>query len=154
MKSILLACLVLTSVVHGSQLGLFTVKQPLYLHGSATDSEIFIADIVVGGGIVYPEGIFAAIALPYVPPAGVWNDPHDVNLASLYGIGVGATEKYTDPRALEVTIDATKARVPKGYPFTIEQVVDAVTTCVKMMHPIEPESERKFILKVLRSKSE
>ena len=33
-----------------------------------------------------------------------------------------------------VTIDASKAAQPEGYPFSIEQVIDAVATCVKIMY--------------------
>lgn len=51
-----------------------------------------------------------------------------------------------------ITIDASSAKKPEGYPFTIEQVTDAVMTCVKLMPPIVPENERKMIIKVLPAK--
>ena len=40
-----------------------------------------------------------------------------------------------------VTIDASKAVVPDGYPFSVEQVIDAVITCVKLMYPPRPPDE-------------
>ncbi len=42
-----------------------------------------------------------------------------------------------------VTIDASKAKVPEGYPFTIAQVIDAVETCAKLMYPASPEKRRQ-----------
>lgn len=53
---------------------------------------------------------------------------------------------------MTITIDASSAKKPEGYPFTIEQVTDAVMTCVKLMTPIVPENERKMIIKVLPAK--
>jgi len=82
-----------------------------------------------------------------VPPSsGQYKNPPDVNLASAYGIKTHATPEGND---LTVTIDASSARVPEGYPFTIAQVLDAVTTCVKMMTPIKPEEQRKFTLRIV-----
>ena len=49
-------------------------------------------------------------------------------------------------------VDASVAKVPEGYPFTIEQVTDAVVTCVKSMCPIRPESDLKITLTVLPPK--
>ena len=99
-----------------------------------------------------PEWRFSAISRPFVPATdGSWREPHDVNLASLYGITVSGTYKKNS-RDIEVVIDASKAVVPPGYPFTIEQVVDAVTTCVKLMYPAKPEEEGKLLINVISPK--
>lgn len=149
---ILLLCFTLgLTCAQASQLGLSEVMQPLYLHGSDTDVEITIQKVVVASSGAVPESTYAAIALPFVPPTdGTWNQPHDVNLASLYGIKVSAT--VDGPEKLTVTIDAKAARVPEGYPFTIGQVVDAVATCVKLMTPTRPKDEQQFTLKMIPRK--
>ncbi len=96
-----------------------------------------------------PEWRFTAISKPFIPPAdGSWQKPHDVNLASLYGIKVQG-DSPPDSQDLHVTIDATKAKVPEGYPFTLAQVIDSVTTCVKLMYPPKPEDDGKLVIKVL-----
>lgn len=79
--------------------------------------------------------------------------PHtapDINIASQYGIGVSYEDvQVKDVFHVTITIDASTAERPEGYPFTIEQVADAVVICVKMMTPIVPEDERKVTIKVL-----
>ena len=80
-----------------------------------------------------------------------------MNLASLYKIVVYGTYKKTEnwevSRDIEVTIDLSKAAVPKDYPFTLEQVTDAVITCIKLMYPPRPESEGKLEIKIIGGKA-
>lgn len=147
-----LALLLLAALTaHASQLGLFPVKQPLYLHGSDTDPEIRITDVPFASSHAFPEALFSAISTPFVPPTdGSWRETNDVNLASLYRIRVSA-EVVTDadPEHWIITIDASGAYVPEGYPFTVEQVVDSVATCVRLTAPARPESERKLTIRHL-----
>lgn len=49
-----------------------------------------------------------------------------------------------------VTVDASKAIQPEGYPFTIEQVIDAVVTCVKIMYPPRPADEGALEIVITR----
>ena len=73
--------------------------------------------------------------LPYVPHHGVWNVPADTNLITLYGLTVsGAYDLKTDPKnpKLIITIDCAKSDRPKGYPFTVDEVVEKVKACVKL----------------------
>ena len=44
---------------------------------------------------------------------------------------------------------ASASTIPEGYPFIIEQITDAVITCVKNMCPIRPESEHKITVTVV-----
>lgn len=140
-----------TTITHATSLGLMTVKQPIYMHGSDGDVEIRILDVHVASSLAAPEGFYPAITLPYVPVTdGSWKEPEDVNIASRYGIRVSADG--SDGSNTVVTIDASKAKAPEGYPFTVEQVIDCVTTCVKLMTPVRPEDEQKLTLKVIRPK--
>ena len=75
--------------------------------------------------------------------------PHDVNLASLYHIRVNGTYKE-DGKDILVTVDASKATRPDGYPFTVEQLIEAVVTCVKIMYPQRPPDEGAFDISVTR----
>ena len=144
MKRLLIAAVILVLPLQGSQLSLRFVKQPLYLHGGDESPGIAITDVPFVSHYADPEWRFPAICQPFIPPTdGSWKTPHDVNLASLYGITVGGTYKKGSNH-FTVTIDASKAKVPEGYPFTIAQVIDSVETCVKLMYPAKPEIEGKL----------
>lgn len=134
-----------------TSLGMLTVKMPLYLHGSDGDPMIEIADVPFVSAYAAPEATYAAITKPFTPPTdGSWKDKEDVNIASVYGIKVEATEDGEgDVLHLIITVDASEAKVPEGYPFTIQQVTDAVVTCVRLMTPIRPADEQKVTVKVL-----
>lgn len=149
MKFILFSLLLWSGTAYGTALGLICVKQPIYLHGSDMDTQITIADVwIVSASSVQPYGY---INVPFVPPSVTGKPGTDVNLASLYHIGID-TEEDGKGNKMEVVIDASAAKVPDGYPFSIEQVIDAMTTCVKIMRPIRPEDEEKFSVRVVRHK--
>jgi hypothetical protein len=150
MKRLLLIVPALLLHVSASQLSLTSVKQATYLHGSETDPAIHIIDVPFATSHADPEWRFTAISKPFIPATdGSWNQPHDVNLASLYGIKVEGAS-VADSQDVNVTIDATKAKVPEGYPFTLAQVIDSVTTCVKLMYPPKPEDDGKLVIKVVK----
>lgn len=140
MKRFLILWLGLAISLQASQLALTSITQPLYLHGSDTDPVISLVEVPFASSNADPEWRFPAISTPFIPPTdGSWKPAHDVNLASIYGVKVSGNFN-DDNTAMLVTIDATKAKQPEGYPFTIAQVIDAVTTCVKTVYPINPES--------------
>ena len=145
---VLLLSLSLAGATFGSILRLETVTQPLYLHGSETDSRISLEAVPLVTHASDPEWRFAAICAPFIPP-GSWRQPHDVNLASLYHIKVNGTYKE-DGKDILVTVDASKATQPDGYPFTVEQVIEAVVTCVKIMYPQRPPDEGAFDITITR----
>ena len=133
MKPLLLAFALLGGSVHATQLGLFITKQPLYLHGTDLDIEIVIADVPVAYSGSSWASHFGAIAIPFIPPTdGSWREPHDVNLASVYGVTI--TTRPRKPNTV-IVIDAAAAKAPEDYPFTIEQVVDAIAECIELMIP-------------------
>jgi len=140
----------LAGVSSASELGLTTVKQPVYLLGSGGDTEIRIIDVPFVTLYADPEWRFSAICQPFTPSRDAsWQDPHDVNLASLYGIKVTGTFKENS-RDVGVIVDASAAAAPERYPFTVEQVVDVVVTCVKLMYPPKAEDEGGLEITVLR----
>lgn len=149
MKTVLILCMLMGSfIARGTTVGLMQIKLPLYLHDSDMDARVLIADVPVVLNSSAWESACSMVASPYVPMGDTrWIKPHDVNLTSLYGIRIGAEDKAGNK---EVTIDASAAKIPEGYPFTLEQVIDAVSTCLKLMHPAVSESEQKFTLKILR----
>jgi hypothetical protein len=132
-----------------SEIELRTVKQPIYLREAGSASAIWIKDVSFVSRHSDPEWRFTAISEPFIPPTdGSWQKPHDVNLTSLYGIKVRGIS-VADSHDVNVTIDATKAKVPEGYTFTIAEVIDSVTSCVKLMYPPKPEGEGELTIKVL-----
>ena len=153
MKTLLTLLLIaFTHMASGSELRLTAVTQPLYLHGSESDPRISFESVPYITFGADPEWRFGAISVPFVPPAGGSAKSQDVNLTSLYHILVDGTYKK-DSQDMLVTIDASKAIQPEGYPFTIEQVIDAVTTCVKIMYPPRPPDEGVLEIAVTRPKS-
>lgn len=150
MTQSLLAMFLLILPVYGSELSLRSVKQPLYLHGGDENPGIKITDVPFVTHYADPEWRFSAIATPFVPAKDSgWKSPHDVNLTSIYGISVGGTYKK-DSRDFAVIIDASKAVVPEGYPFTIGEVIDSVETCVKLMYPTQPGKDGKLIIEIIQ----
>jgi hypothetical protein len=148
------AFILLTTLGSATELAMVIVKQPLYLHGSDSDVQIRIVDVPVAYSTSHPESYFAAIHLPFTPATnGSWKRPTDVNMVSVYGIEVSASEGSTNSvPEWKITINASAAKQPDGYPFTIDQVIDATMTCIKVMCPPKPESEHKVTIEVVRQK--
>ena len=150
----LASLLVVLGLMHtalASEWRLTSVSQPLYLHGSDTDPVITITAVPYATFSADPEWRFYAISVPFIPPTDRAEPVHDVNLASLYRLSVSGTYRE-DGKNVLVTIDATKAVQPEDYPFTVEQVIDAVTTCVKMMFPPRPPVGGKLDIVVKRTR--
>lgn len=139
----------LVPLAWGSELRLDTVSLPLYLHGAEEDSRISIREVPFVTFNADPEWRFPAISTPFTPPASGSVKTGDVNLTSLYGITVEGNYKEKG-QDMVVTINASKAVQPEGYPFTVEQVIDAVTTCVKLMYPPRPADEGKLEIVITR----
>ena len=133
-----------------SQLRLTTVSQPLYMH-SDSDPVITITQVPYVTFHADPEWRFPAIATPFIPPTSNPQPGTDVNLVSVYRIAI-SVETNDDGSKMTVTIDATKATRPEDYPFTIEQVIDAAATCVKLMHPPRPADEFTLEITIKRPK--
>lgn len=132
-----------------SELRLDTVSLPLYLHGSDEDPTISIRQVPFATFGADPEWRFPAISTPFMPPTGNAVKTSDVNVTSLYGITVDGNYQENG-KDMVVTINASKAVQPEGYPFTLEQVIDAVSTCVKLMYPPRPADEGKLEIVITR----
>ncbi len=132
-------------------LHLSTVKQVVYLDGSDTADGMSIVDVPFVTAQSDPEWRFSAISIPFIPASdGSWREPGDINLASLYGIELSGTYKK-GTNDVEVIIDNTKAKVPAGYPFTLEQVTMKVKKCVELMYPYDPEIDSKLEIKIIEA---
>lgn len=155
MKTILFVFTCVALSVHATTLGLETVKMPVYLHGSDGDSMIKLIDVPIMNASALPESRYSSITHAFVPTSvSKWVKPTNINIAHEYGITASMEEKEEgDLPHWVITVDASTAKRPEGYPFTIEQVTDAVVTCVKLMTPTVPEDERKVTIKVLPTKA-
>lgn len=150
MNLALILLAVLSMPCAGSFLRLATVKQPTYIKHCGGPDRIAIIDVpYVTRANEFDFGI-EAISTPFIPPTDCSRaDPLDINLTSLYGIET-RSEYKVDINTTEVVIDVTKARVPPEYPFSLDQVVEAVVTCVRLMRPAEPEGQHKLVITVVK----
>ena len=98
-----------------------------------------------------PEWRFSAISAPFIPPTSGPRAASNVNVVSAFGIIISGDYKE-DRKDFLVTIDATKAIQPENHRFNIDQVIDAATTCVKMMYPQRPVEEGSLEIMVKRPK--
>jgi hypothetical protein len=151
MKAILLAFAFLVLPTYATSLGLLTVKMPVFLPHSEMDQIIEIMDIPVTNASDTNEAKYGGICHEFVPPnLSSWVKPTNINVAYAYGICITTAEaQEKDIYHRIITIDASAAKRPEGYPFSIEQVTDSVMTCVKLMTPATPESEKNTTIKVL-----
>jgi len=146
-------CCSLTSLAIGSILRIQSVVLPLYLHGAETDTEISFEAVQFVTAHSDPEVRYSAIETPYIPPVIGDSKPGDINMVSKYRIAIEAAYAE-DNKTMVVTIDATKAVRPEGYPFTIEEIIDAATTCVKLATPPRPAEDGALKINVKRAKGE
>jgi len=71
----------------------------------------------------------------YVPHYARWNIPTDANLITLYGLTVSMTfDMKSDPKNPKrtIVIDCENSVRPKGYPFSVDEVVEKVKAGVKL----------------------
>lgn len=155
MKAIFLALSLAALPAYATTLGLLTVKMPVYLHGADEDAVIQIMDIPVTNGSSTNEAKYGGICHAFVPPnLSSWVKPANINIAHEYGIHAMMEERQENgTHQWIITVDASSAQRPEGYPFTIEQVTDAVMTCARLMTPAVPEEERKVTFKLLPPKT-
>ena len=143
----------ITHLAIGSILRIQAVVVPLYLHGSESDVEMSLESVQFVTALADPEVRYMAIATPYIPPVTGDSKPGDINMVSKYHITLEAAYAE-DNKTMVVTIDATKAVRPEGYPFSIEEVIDAASTCVKLATPVRPAEDGALKINVKRAKTE
>ena len=81
------------------------------------------------------ERVIGLMNSPYIPHHANWNVPADANLITLYGLTVsGKYDEKGDPKnpKLIITIHCAKSTSPKGYPFTLDEVLEKVKASVKL----------------------
>ena len=139
----------ITHLAIGSILRIQSVVLPLYLHGAESDTEISFEPIQFVTALADPEVRYSAIETPYIPPVIGDSKPGDINMVSKYRIAIEAAYAE-DNKTMVVTIDATKAARPEGYPFTIDEIIDAATTCVKLATPPRPAEDGGLKINVKR----
>jgi hypothetical protein len=147
----LLCCI--TPLALASILRIQAVVLPLYLHGAETDTEISFESVQFVTAHSDPEVRYSAIETPYIPPVIGDSKPGDINMVSKYRIAIEAAYAE-DNKTMVVTIDATKAVRPEGFPFTIDEIIDAATTCVKLATPPRPAEDGSLKINVKRAKAE
>jgi len=134
MKAFLLLFSFLFSVAQASTTSFLMVKMPVCLSDESVEYPgIIILDVPVlrAGGA--PDCDFGLICSEYMPPSKAkWAKPDNVNIAATYGILISVQMTPAD-HALTLTIDASSAHKPEGAPYSIEQVMDTVEKCVKLM---------------------
>jgi len=68
----------------------------------------------------------------YIPHHdGSWNSKQDVNLISVYGFKL-SYKQIEGSKNYRLTIDASKAKAPEGYPFSVQQVLDRIKICAPL----------------------
>ncbi len=110
------------------------VKQVVYLEGGAQEDKLRIVDVPVVTAYAFPESLLAAMVKPFTPITDEsWKEPKNVNIVAAYGIKLSGDyedggDKY------RVTINLSEAAAPnKHYPFSVEEVVAKLETCLKQM---------------------
>ena len=152
-KFLLLFLILGAANLSATQRRLDSITIPVYYHGSDTDAKIENVTVPYAVYSSEPEWKGAALSRPYVPPALEANhQPGDVNLLSLYGIKISADlvvdeAKRTSGPDVIVTIDASKAARPDGYPFSIGEVIEAARQCIPLNIP--EAGRRRVSLKVI-----
>ena len=149
MKAFLLAFALLVLHTHATQVTVQSVMMPVYLHGADEDEQIRIMSVPI---ITYNgnlEELCGNICRSFIPPSPRDRIKNNVNVGFEYGIRVSM--EYAREKGLPNTIiiNASAAKRPEGYPFTIEQVTESVTTCVKQMTDVVSENKNKVTIKVL-----
>jgi len=148
MKAMLLLLLLPTSWIEASTTSFLLVKMPVCLLSETAEyPPIVIMDVpmVVAHGA--DEMHFGLICREYNPPSTVyWVKPYNVNSASIYGISI-SVEMSPNNQTLRITIDASSAKQPKDWPYSVEEVGDAVEKCVTLMEPEILPNYKKIIVR-------
>ena len=148
MKKLLLSLLLMTGFSLGSTTTFLVVKMPVCLIDEGDSSPpILILDVPVLRSHGAPESEFGFICSEYKPhSAAKWVEPYNVNVAAMYGITIdGALSPKKDQ--LTITIDASKAKKPEDMEHSVDEVVDAVEKCVRLMESAVLPNHKKVIVR-------
>lgn len=153
MKVILLSLFLLSGIASASTTTFLMVKMPVCLVDESTGNApiIIIIDVPVLSSGSTPDINFNHITSVYTPPsAAPWVKPYNVNVAVMYGIQIESVLSGAND-AVTITIDATSAKKPKDMEHSIDQVMDAVEKCVRLMeNEILPNHKKVIIRKPVK----
>ena len=91
-----------------------------------------------------PEALLAAMSQPYIPHHdSSWKTTEDGNLITRYNVDL-TSEPDPDTSDYIMSIDLTDASKPKGYTFTISEVIERIKTCATKNYPASPTSVLRF----------
>jgi len=148
MKIILLSLFLLSGIASASTTTFLMVKMPVCLVDESTgNSPIIIIDVPVLTSGSTPDINFNHITSVYTPPsAAPWVKPYNVNVAVMYGIQIESVLSGAND-SLTITIHATSAKKPKDMEHSIDQVIDAVEKCVRLMEKEILPNHKKVIVR-------
>ncbi len=75
-----------------------------------------------------------------------WTKTQNVNLITLYGLQITYSEA-SEHKGYKMVVDASKASIPDGYPFSIEQVIEATRICATKTYGHYPDHKLTIELK-------
>ncbi|QQL44414.1 hypothetical protein [Sulfuriroseicoccus oceanibius] len=116
---------------------LTSISQPMCFLGSAADTKIQIIETPKILNSSSAEFWVALFASPTVIPAS----GGDLNLISRYGLSVELIEQAESGKITAIGIDASKAKRPEHYPFTIEEVIEATVRAIRAEFPNEERTK-------------
>ena len=131
---------------HASELRLTFLHLPVYFH-SDTDPELTKLSVPFVTSYASPEAVLGAMSLPYRPHHDAsWKTQEDINLISVYGFQL-AYAPILGTKDYRLTIDASKAKAPKGYPFTVQDVLEKIKLCAPLNYNANKDS--KLVIEVV-----
>ena len=148
MKKLLLSLLLMTGFSLGSTTTFLVVKMPVCLIDEGDSSPpILILDVPILRSHGAPDYDFGFVCSEYKPRSTAnWVEPYNVNVAAMYGITIhGALSPKND--LLTITIDASKAQKPDDMEHSVDEVVDAVEKCVRLMASAVLPNHKKVIVR-------
>jgi hypothetical protein len=148
MKTLLLSMLLMTGFSLGSTTTFLVVKMPVCLVDEGdSNPPILILDVPILRSHGAPESEFGFICTEYKPhSAAKWVEPYNVNVAAMYGIRIDGTLSPKND-LLTITIDASKAKKPEDMRHSVDEVVDAVEKCVRLMESAVLPIHKKVIVR-------
>ena len=134
MRTIFFVLYLLTGFAAASTTTFLMVKMPVSLVDEGEGNPpIIILDVPIlrSGGA--PEQDFGYITSEHKPRSEAkWVEPYNVNVAAMYGIKIHSALSPNNDQ-LTITIDASTAKKPEDIHHSINDVMDAVEKCVRLM---------------------
>lgn len=133
-KIILILFLCFCSSAFATQLRMEMIKQVVYLVEGTAEPKLQIIEVPFVTAYAAPESLVLAVAKPLEPlKDDSWQNPENINVAVAYGVKLRGEYGEGNSKFI-VTVDASEAKIPNNlYPFTVTEVCDAISQCLKEM---------------------